>query len=113
MIDEKKIEEAASAYAEKSRWEATISEDEVRNLCKKLFKDGAHWAIQELLKGLWHDAKEEPKAGEYLYIDSYGQIEKSYRIDNDDPWDEEVRLYEIIKWLQIDDLLPKQKGGEQ
>ena len=51
MLDEKKIEEAASSSAEKNRWEAAISEDEVRNLCKKLFKAGAHWAIQEFLKG--------------------------------------------------------------
>ena len=112
-MDEKKIEEAASLYAEKYRWEVAISDDEVRNLCRKLFKEGVHWAIQEFLKELWHDASEEPKAGEYLYIDSYGQIEKLYHTHNDDPWDEEVGLYEIIKWLQIDDLLPKQEGGEK
>ena len=113
-MDEKKIEEAASLYAEKYRWEVAISDDEVRNLCRKLFKEGAHWAIQEFLKELWHDASEEPRNKAYiLIVDKERDSMVDFFEPNDEDWDHEVELWNIDRWLYIEDLFPKQKGDEK
>lgn len=76
MIDDKKIEEAALAYEKKTQVEC-------EKLNKKLggnefsvtyksadaaFKDGAHWAINEFMKDLWHDASEKPVMSEHGMI---------------------------------------------
>ena len=63
MIDEKKIEEAAAYYAEVN----TIRvEDQMGDLItdteelSEAYKEGAHWAINEFLRDLWHPNTEEP-----------------------------------------------------
>lgn len=112
MIDEKKIEEAANSSAEHYRWEVAISDDEVRTLCKKVFKEGAHWAIQEFLKGLWHDANEEPRnKASVLVIGGDNNDTIYYLVSDYQDWNHEVELWDINKWCYLDDLFPKQKGG--
>lgn len=107
MIDDKKIEEAMKAFVEDKK----VFGIQVVEGLRKGFKSGVQWGIEYFFKDLWHDASEEPKAGKYLYIDSFGQIEILYRLDNDCPWEEDVETYDVVKWLQLDDLFPKQKGG--
>lgn len=118
MIDEKKIEEAANSSAEQNRWEVAISDEEVITLCKKVFKEGAHWAIQEFLKGLWHDAKEEPKEKGYIitkwWVDSLNDT--YYECDNIQDrvkWGEYTKGNHIMGWCYLSDILPTQKGGEK
>lgn len=77
------------------------------------FKKGAHWAIQEFLKGLWHSTKEVPEIGRVIIMENYysdGRIEFPSRMrkaTSHNPIDSNTQ-----KWLYIDDLFPKE-GGEQ
>ena len=91
-------------------------------LQKSAFKNGAHWAIQEFLKDLWHDAKEEPKEWEktILHQNKDGSFNsfnvkkevKSYiDMDCSTLWRHHKDFYKPIRWLYIDDLI-EQKGGE-
>lgn len=82
---------------------------------KEAIELGAHWAIKELLKGLWHDANEEPKEGaiiliEYDYDGLTFYISDNYRSNKD--WANFLEKVGITRWLYIEDLLPK-KGGEE
>ena len=64
MIDDKKIEEAASAYGTSNGY-SVIGPDGRISLKPELetaFEAGIHWAINEFLKNLWHDAEEEPSS---------------------------------------------------
>ena len=68
MIDDKKIEEAAKQHSEKSYISGYF-----QACYKDAFTEGAKWAINELLKNLWHPASEIPKEFNYygftaLYI---------------------------------------------
>ena len=113
-MDEKKIEEAANSSAEQNRWEVAISDDEVRTLCKKVFKEGANWAIQEFLKSLWHDASEEPRKEATILIETkrkFYYVWKEWQNNFYPFWDDAVACSNITRWLYIDDLL-EQKGGE-
>ena len=116
MIDDKRIEEAARTYSK-----VTDCVKEEASLIEEGFNEGAHWAINEFFKNLWHPISENPniKQGKHyvmclvkftdecvdvcMYLDSYG-------------WSCEFNIEERLKqdssaeWLYIDDLL---KGGEQ
>lgn len=108
MIDKKKIEEAANRLCD----HGSIYDSENRI---KGFKKGAHWAIQELLKGLWHDAKEESRGDKPILL-RYGYCMDRYSIyfrDSNYSWNKIYSLYGNFEWCYLDDLLPKQKGGEQ
>nr|DAW35409.1 MAG TPA: hypothetical protein [Caudoviricetes sp.] len=63
MINEKKIEEIANKHLESefSDNDYPISITDIKKQCKDNFKAGAHWAIEEFLKDLWHLANEQPK----------------------------------------------------
>ena len=114
MMDEKKIEEAArehSANASGDYIAATEAEEG--------FKAGAHWAIQEFLKGLWHDASEEPRMFAEVVaeakitesINTYISFKKSDALFTN--WTAYSHGASITRWLYIDDLFPKQKGGSE
>ena len=63
MIDEKKIEEAASTYGTSNGY-SCIGPDGRMSLKPELetaFETGAHWAINEFLKDLLHPASENAK----------------------------------------------------
>lgn len=122
MIDDKKIEEAALAYEKKTQVEC-------EKLNKKLggnefsvtyksadaaFKDGAHWAINELLKDLWHPPSEEPVEDKPFLSQEVGRWRvgvNSPLIPNNE-WSTQRKIRGIKRWLYVEDLLPKE-GGEQ
>lgn len=113
MIDDKKIEEAARYYCN-NRYPA--SQD--APFIAEGFRHGANWAINELLKDLWHPASEEPRKDVSIMIETHNDKNMFYYVwnrwqDNFYPsWTDAVLCSRVSRWLYIDDLLPK-KGGEQ
>lgn len=116
MIDEKKIEETAQRYCK-----VTDANEKETSLLMEGFKEGAHWAINKFLKGLWHDASEEPKEGENIvyydgeYIDSLTWIRLFHhgkRALIKETWEEVSTPLNILCWCYLSDLLPKE-GGEK
>lgn len=128
MIDERRIEKAFKEYNEKVEKELskrlirkpTSAEryaDTTSRQCA--FNEGAKWAINEILKNLWHPASEEPrKEAKFLYQSSHDSKFYYYINKTDDiletypNWSRYVRHVRVIQWLYVDDLLPKE-GGEK
>lgn len=140
MINEKKIKEASIAYGQHIKEEA--EKDELGKLCDPVdiladsilcetaFSEGAHWAIEEFLKDLWHDAKEEPKKGVkpllieadfediggnpsvYHYIE-YSPPRDSFSENPDVAWHGRIKDFDALRWLYIDDLHTQQEGGKE
>lgn len=126
MIDEKKIEEAANIH----RFELIASMhgstlgtpmqcfeevvDAETILIEDSFITGAKWAINELLKSLWHSASEEPR--EFAEVLAEAKITESIKTyisfkRNDalfKNWDAYSSGANITRWLYIDDLFPKE-----
>lgn len=79
---------------------------------------GARWAVNELLKDLWHPASEEPRKDVSIIVETHNDEDMFYYTwnrwqDNFYPsWTDAVLCSRVSRWLCIDDLLPK-KGGEQ
>lgn len=113
MIDDKKIEEVARRYSE-----VTDCDKEESLLIQEGFTEGAKWAINELLKDLWHPNTEEPDKSKSDIItlgfdnDAYLQFKESI-LWNEESWRHSISRCQIIKWAYLSDILPKQKGGEQ
>lgn len=123
MIDDKKIEGAKDSIFNKNFLKNNEGMICIDHISEPVYLDyqikeaiglGAKWAINELLKDLWHPASEDPKTYKRL-------IEKCYldRVRYHDTmflgtisWDKKVESDGIICWLYIDDLFPKE-GGEQ
>lgn len=71
MIEDKKIEEAASVYGTSNGY-SVVGPDGRMSLKPELenaFEAGAKWAINEFLKDLWHPASEIPCEGKYLVVE--------------------------------------------
>lgn len=126
MIDDKKIEEAANLH----RFELIASMhgstlgtpmqcfeevvDAETDLIENSFITGAKWAINELLKNLWHPASEAPKRRcNYLLLHYKDKEEECFEADVVDTkaWDCYIKG-SLAEYINIDDLSPK-KGGEQ
>lgn len=107
MIDDKKIEEVARRYSE-----VTDCDKEESLLIQEGFTEGAKWAINELLKDLWHPNTEEPDKSKSDINDAYLQFKESI-LWNEESWRHSISRCQIIKWAYLSDILPKQKGGEQ
>lgn len=113
MIDDKKIEDAARYYCN-NRYPA--SQD--APFIAEGFRYGARWAVNELLKDLWHPASEEPRKDVSIMVETHNDKNMFYYVwnrwqDNFYPsWTDAVLCSRVSRWLYIDDLLPK-KGGEQ
>lgn len=115
MIDEKKIKEAAMQH---SRW---LSSNHEESTASDSFMEGAHWAINEFLKNLWHPASEEPKKVKNLLLETtyeYGKplyhlIKYMPNGNNVCAWIEWYKGAHISRWLYIDDLLPKEVSNER
>lgn len=127
MITDKQIEEAQESIFEEEflgNGENVIYKDDEGNedyteeryddeQIKEAIKLGAHWAIEQILKGLWHPASKEPKFGRgrllVLINGSVSILNVGFVLD-------QLRnlhnIYGIKGWLYLDDLLPKE-GGEQ
>ena len=129
MIDDKKIEEAANKHIETEYARYNSGEVEEEMIClggKDSFKAGAKWAINEFLKDLWHPASEMPDKNRIclvrvVYHLNCGMLPDEERIEqssfHDFGWyDYDFKYigpnYDIISWLYVDDLFPKE-GGEQ
>lgn len=122
MIDEKKIEEAASTYGINNDC-SVIGRDGRMSLKPELenaFEAGAKWAIKQFLKDLWHPTRGEPEEGRNILIEQkhniypnpYYYTAEEYNSYYDDPWNVRVMMLNITRWLYIDDLLPKKENKE-
>ena len=107
MIDDNKIEEAAVKSA---NYLNGICDFTVINAFEEGFKEGAKWAVNELLKNLWHHASEKPNENnEVICVDKDSRTITYNGIVN---WWAFCRTHDVTHWLYVDDLLPKE-GGEQ
>lgn len=122
MIDDKKIEEAANKHIETEYARYNSGEVEEEMIClmgKDSFKAGAKWAINEFLKDLWHPASEEPRKDVSIIVETHNDKNMFYYAwnrwqDNFYPsWTDAVLCSRVSCWLYIDDLFPKEGGGEQ
>ena len=108
MIDDKKIEAAARRYSE-----VTDCDKQEALLIEEGFKEGAKWAINELLKNLWHQKDEEPEGYDewiLLHYSAFNYYSLS-QVKYFKSWKEFVERAPIENWLYIDDLFQKE-GGE-
>lgn len=130
MITDKQIEEAATMASirdtetfdcNKKGYVVSARADH-ENGYREGYIEGAHWAIKELLKELWHDAKEEPKKNkqcliEIIYPRPCGlpdDIDYTTSYFSDYGWNEynfRFTHYAVSRWLYIDDLT--KNGGEK
>ena len=124
MRDDKKIEEATRDYINKNGYFIKYDEDPCVDI-EFAYKEGAKWAINEFLKGLWHDASEEPDVRHKTIIclykdgdicqdnDAYDEATEGDKLGRDEfNWDYYAEENEIKKWCYNTDLLPNE-GGEQ
>lgn len=111
MIDDKKIEEAARRYSE-----VTDCDKEEALLIEEGFKEGAHWAINEFLKDLWHTDSEVPRNdnGKVLAYSKERGYRKLYDMNDEldkttcdtykEMWEEEVKKYRLSDWIFVEEL---------
>ena len=124
MIDDKKIEEAATVASISDTEKGRVREGYVINALadhengyREGYIEGAKWAINEFIKDLWHPANKIPKKFNHygfaaLYILQYNhQIRMILYYKDNMSWKNVISNSEY--WLYVDDLLPKQEGGEQ
>ena len=104
MIEDKKIKSAAQGYCD-----ATYGTLNEHPLIAEAFEQGAKWAIDEFLKVLLHPISEEPKESVFMLSEyEKGKFYANYFDKNIRGWSNQ----RLIRWLNIDDLLPKE-GGKQ
>lgn len=113
MIDDKKIEEEATNYAQDGY---NNYDDNIQRIIEEAFKSGATWMQEKFLKELWHPANEEPIANTSSILFD-GRDREGYQIVKtsffrSSYWNKTVEYYGIVRWLYIDDLFTKE-GGEQ
>lgn len=113
MIDKNKIKSAAQGYCD-----ATYGTLNTNPFIAEAFRQGANWAINEFLNGLWHLASEEPR--EFAEILAEAKITESIKTyisfkRNDalfKNWDAYSSSANITRWLYIEDLFSKKEGNE-
>ena len=115
MIDDKKIEEAATVASISNTEKSSVRESYVisaladhESSFREGYIEGAKWAIDEFLKDLWHPVSEEPKESVFMRSESeIGKFYADYFDKNRGGWSNK----RLIRWLNIDDLLPKEGGN--
>lgn len=109
MIDDKKIEKACDKALKNSGFNI----NDVYPYTKG-FYDCARWAINAIIKDLWHPASEEPVEDKPFLAQEIGRWRvgvNSPLIPNNE-WSTQRKIRGIKRWLYVEDLLPKtQKGG--
>ena len=123
MIDDKEIDIAARAQALSKHLNETAY-FQLRSI--EDFTDGAKWAINELLKDLFHPASEVPRndngkvlafSKEFGYRKLYDMNDELYETTCDtyqEMWEIRVRAYTFTDWVFVEDLLDLiKKGGKQ
>lgn len=111
MIDDKKIEEEATNYAQDGY---NNYDDNIQRIIEEAFKSGATWMQEKFLKELWHPANEKPKRRcNYLLLHYKDKEEECFEADVVDTkaWDCYIKG-SLVEYINIDDLFPKE-GGEQ
>lgn len=78
--------------------------DKIKQLIKKIFHQGAHAAPQ--MKKVWHQLNEIPQDNEMLIAINNEESPILCGPNNTD-WETTVRIFDIIKWAYIKDLIPK------
>lgn len=127
VFDDKKIEAAANKHIETEYARYNSGEVEEEMIClrgKDSFKAGAKWAINELMKNLWHSYNEVPTRKDKDIL----QFFESYSADSEDDYDEYFELAHTREgftqetwkdfmniggtpsmWLYIEDLFPRKE----
>lgn len=103
MIDDKKIEKAAKSLRK------DFNDDVTQGFLVEFgFEKGAKWAINEFLKDLWHPLSEEPKESIFMLSEyEKGKYYANYFDKNIRDWSNN----RLIRWLNIDDLLPTERDN--
>ena len=100
MINDEKVEEAASVYSTSNGY-SVIGPDGRMSLKPELetaFEAGVHWAINEFLKDLWHPASEEPeKFRKILYTGGSINTTDTTMLIRNNSWNTKVYLLKIKK----------------
>ena len=134
MIDEKKIEAAKEEIYEDrfllNGEEIVFNNDEKEEMfykedIKESIGLGAKWAINELLKGLFHPASEVPRndnekvlafSKEFGYrklYDMNDELDKTTCDTYQQMWEEQVNIFKLSDWIFVDELFDLiTKGGE-
>ena len=119
MIDEKKIEAAKEEIYEDKfllNGEEVVFDNDAKEemFYKEDIKEaiglGANWAINKLLKDLWHPASEEPEGYDEWILLHYN-VSNYYSLSQVKyfkSWKEFVERAPIENWLYIDDLFQKE-----
>ena len=117
MIDDKKIEEAANKHIETEYARYNSGEVEEEMIClggKDSFKAGAKWAINELLKDLWHPASEVPRndngkvlafsreVGSRKLYDMNAMLDETTCNTYQEMWKKEVNAFRWSDWIFIE-----------
>lgn len=110
MIDNKKIVDVAKQHSEESYISCYF-----QACYKDAFTDGAKWMQEEFLKDLWHDVDEMPKKAK-AFIFECGDDSMNYHIGmmfNPNDYKKNAETWHMNRWCYLEDILPKQKGGNQ
>lgn len=95
------IEKAIDARLEEpdNEWDGIFNSGYSRG-----FRDGAEWRIN----AVWHDAHEEPQRSGMLIASNE---DGNYILcgPNNSNWKQTVKLFRIMNWAYIIDLLPERK----
>lgn len=110
---------------DEAEWNYPITNEEKRNQCIIDFKSGAHWAINEFLKDVWHPASEVPRNdnGKVLAFSKVFGNRKLYNMNAmldkttcntyQEMWEEQVNIFHLSDWIFVDELFDLiMKGGE-
>lgn len=128
MIDDKKIEAAANNHIEKeyARYNSgKVDEEMICIMGKDSFKEGAKWAINEILNDLFHPASEVPRndngkvlafskeLGYRKLYDMNDELDKTTCDTYQQMWEEQVNIFKLSDWIFVDELFYLiTKGGE-
>lgn len=104
VIDDKKIEEAATsnAYLQQDYFHS-----QAFDALEQGFVDGVYWFIESI----WHEASEEPNSDKVILFECEDNGRLVYRttaLRKESSWSN-YKVIGLTRWLYIDDLL---KGGE-
>ena len=120
MIDDKKIEEAKKSFIADKKILGVMAMNDLA--CG--FKEGAKWAINELLKDLSHPASEVPRNdnGKILAFSKVNSNIKLYDMNAmldetacdtyKEMWEIRVRAYTFTDWVFVENLLDLIKKGD-
>lgn len=110
MIDDKKVKEACDKALKNSGFNNNADAYPYVNG----FYDCARWAINAIIKDLWHPINEEPVEDKPFLAKQIGKwrVDVNSSLFPNNVWSTHCKIQGIKRWLYVEDLLPKtQKGG--